>query len=248
MSDFHDKTVVITGASGGIGRAVAERFARAGARLVLHANKNVAPLRQTFDRTRCEILQADFQDPAERENFTDGVLEKFSKIDAWVNAAGLDLMAPSLKTLPFEKKLHHLFEVDVFAAIDMSKKVARHLKRQGGGTIVLLAWDGVEFGWAGETGELYGAAKGALLGFARSLAESAAPEVRVRCLCPGWIKTRWGEKACDDFSKRVAADSLQGRWGEPEDVAEAVFFFCRDASAYLDGIGVRINGGKRGTK
>ncbi len=251
--DFRDQTVVITGASGGIGAATARKFLDTGAKVLLHANtnnenvisllgsaKNVAPGSQE--------LPGDFSCPQDVSNFLRAVESRADRVDIWVHAAGVDLMSPRLKEMPFEKKMRYLFQVDVFAAMEMAKEVGNRMKAQGGGTIVLFGWNGVRYGWKGETAELYGAAKGALLGFSRSLAESLAPEVRLCLLSPGWIKTRWGKKTSSETMDRVAADSLQNRWGDPDEIADAVLFFCSDASRYIDGIDILLDGGKRGSR
>lgn len=250
---FSDKTVIVTGASGGIGRAVALRFAQAGASLLLHANDNVAQLDEIVQCSRnrggkAETFRADFEKPSDRALFLESILSTGKKIDLWINAVGVDLMASSLTQRSFEEKLHSLVEVDVFAAVELSVRIGERMKNQGNGTIFFFDWDGVDYGWTGETALLYGTAKGALRGFSRSLAENLAPEVRVRCLSLGWIKTRWGKSASVDFDRRVRDDSLQRRWGEPEEVAETVLFLSSDESSYVDGVGIRLNGGKRGTR
>ncbi|MDR2441632.1 MAG: SDR family oxidoreductase [Planctomycetaceae bacterium] len=250
---FHDKTVVITGASGGIGQATAQKFVQAGAAVLLHANKNyevIKHLQQEIQQQgkKCECFTADFFSPFAPESFVRSVFEKTDKVDIWVNSAGVDLMEPSLAALPFEKKMQQLFQVDVFATLQMSVLVGSLMKNQGRGTLFFLGWNGVHYGWKGETAQLYGSAKGAVHGFSRSLAETLSPDVRVCCLSLGWIKTRWGEKTSNDYLKRGAEDSLRERWGTPEEVADAILFLSSDASNYLDGLDIRLDGTKKGTK
>ena len=243
-------TVLITGASGGIGFATAKRFASARADVILHAHRNLSTvheLQTTIQRQngKAEIVSADFIQSDAAEVLYQQVFALTDHIDVLVNAAGLDLMLPTVATLPFEQKLQQILQMDVFTPIQLSRMVGKKMKEQNHGTIVFLGWNGVDYGWQGETAQLYGAAKGALLGFSRSLAEDLAPDVLVRCLSLGWIKTRWGEKLSTELERHYAADSRRNRWGTPEEVAAVIEFLASDESKYIDGIGLRLDGEKR---
>ena len=222
-------TAVVTGASGGIGSATADALERTGVVVIRHTGRT----------------KADFSVPDAADRFVDAVLEQSPKIDIWVNAAGVDLMSSEMKRLTFDDRLRLLMEVDVFATVNMSRRIGCQMKKQGGGTIVFFSWDGATYGMVGETAQLYGVAKGAVLGFCRSLAATLAPEVRVRCLSPGWIRTRWGANVSEEFQRLGTNDSLCGRWGEPSEVADAVLFLVSPQSEFVDGIDIRLNGGKR---
>ncbi len=104
-----------------------------------------------------------------------------------------------------------------------------------------MGWDQAEAGMEGDSGELFAATKGAIMAFTRSLSLSLAPDVRVNCVAPGWIKTSWGEGASSEWQDRVLRETPLGRWGTPEDVAEAVRFLVK--SRFLTGQIVRVNGG-----
>ena len=234
-------TVLITGSSGGIGSATAKRFAVAGARLFLHAHQNVE------DVNSAETISVDFLQPDAAAKLYQHVFEQTDHIDVLVNAAGLDLMSPTLASLPFEQKLQKVLQADVFTPILLSRLVGKRMQKQKRGTIFFLGWNGVDYGWQGDTAQLYGAAKGALVGFCRSLAEDFAPDVLVRCLSLGWTKTRWGEKLAKEIEQRYAADSRRNRWGTPEEVAAVIEFLSSEESKYIDGIGLRLDGEKKGT-
>ena len=243
-------TILITGASGGIGSATAKRFADAGAAVILHAHQNIAAV-QTLQETirhqggKAEVFSADFSKPDAAETLYRHVLEHTKYIDVLVNAAGLDLMLPTLASLPFEQKLQTILQTDVVTPIQLSRLVGKRMQEQQRGTIVFLGWNGVDYGWRGETAQLYGAAKGALIGFSRSLAEDLAPDVLVRCLSLGWIKTRWGEKLTEAIEQRYAADSRRNRWGTPEEVGAVIEFLTKEEAKYIDAIGLRLDGEKK---
>ena len=95
----------------------------------------------------------------------------------------------------------------------------------------------------GDSGQLFAAAKGAVMAFTRSLALSLAPEVRVNCVAPGWVRTAWGETAGAAWQGRVRRETPLGVWGLPEDVAAAVVWLAGPAAAFVTGQTVRVNGG-----
>ena len=243
-------TTLITGASGGIGSATAKRFASAGHKVILHTHQNVSvtnELRETIRNSggNAEVISADFAQPDTAENLYRQVFDLTDRVDVLVNAAGLDLMAPLLASFPFEQKLQLILQTDVFTPIQLSRMIGKRMQEQRRGTIFFLGWNGVDYGWQGDTAQLYGTAKGALLGFSRSLAEDLAPDVLVRCLSLGWIKTRWGEKLSEELEQRYAADSRRNRWGTAEEVAAIIEFLSNKESSYVDGIGLRLDGEKK---
>jgi 3-oxoacyl-[acyl-carrier protein] reductase len=107
----------------------------------------------------------------------------------------------------------------------------------------MMGWDQADTGMEGDSGELFAATKGAVMSFTKSLALSMAPEVRVNCLAPGWIRTAWGSKASQYWQDRVREETPAGRWGEPEDVAELARWLVSPAAAFITGQVIRVNGG-----
>jgi 3-oxoacyl-[acyl-carrier protein] reductase len=144
----------------------------------------------------------------------------------------------------FEEKLASLWKVDVVATLRMSRDVGRRMKERGHGAILNMGWDQAETGMEGDSGELFGAAKGAVMAATRSLAKSLAPQVRVNCVAPGWIQTEWGQTASEDWQQRAIGESLLARWGQPEDVARVAHFLVSPAATFINGQIVPINGGR----
>jgi 3-oxoacyl-[acyl-carrier protein] reductase len=162
----------------------------------------------------------------------------------WINNAGADVLTGEAANWPFEEKLAALWQVDVIATLRLSREVGGRMKLRGKGVLLNMGWDQVDTGMAGESGELFGAAKGAVMAATRSLAKSLAPEVRVNCLAPGWIRTAWGQQASAEWQDRARRESLLGRWGEPEDVARVALFLASPPAAFVNGQIIHVNGGR----
>jgi 3-oxoacyl-[acyl-carrier protein] reductase len=245
-----DQIVVVTGASGGIGGAVALEFARQGANVAVHTHRRMKEAEALTKEIRSigrevTVLEADLADASACEEFAASAWEWKSRVDVLVNVAGSDVLTGDAAGWPFEKKLGTLWQVDVLATIRLSRTLGARMKERGAGVILNLGWDQAEHGMAGDSGEMFAAAKGAIMAFSRSLAQSLAPQVRVNCLAPGWIKTSWGERASEYWQERAQRQSLLGRWGTPEDVAKAAAFLASPAAEFINGQVIPVNGGFR---
>jgi 2-amino-4-hydroxy-6-hydroxymethyldihydropteridine diphosphokinase len=239
---------MITGSSSGIGRAIALALAGAGADVIIHRRGPVgkAEAVATEARTlgvRAAALRADLQTLAECNRLAEQAWNLWQGLDIWVNNAGVDTLTGPALSWSFERKLSELLAVDLCGTIALSRNVGERMKRIGNGVILNMGWDQAETGMAGDSGELFAAAKGAVMAFSKSLARSLAPEVRVNCLAPGWIRTAWGEKAGAQWQELVVRETPLARWGSPEDVAEAALWLVSPAARYVTGQVIRINGG-----
>ena len=239
---------LVTGSTSGIGRAIALEFASAGADVIVHGRRSIESAQEVVAAlrrrgVRAEAIMADLTEPAGCDELIAKAWATWDGLDVVVNNAGADTLTGEAAKWGFDQKLEALLAVDVRATVRLSRELGRRMKSATGGVILTMGWDQAETGMEGDSGELFAMTKGAVMSFTRSLALSLAPEVRVHCLAPGWIRTAWGDTASDAWQERVRRETPLKCWGTPEDVAKAARWLASPAAKYLDGQIVRINGG-----
>jgi 3-oxoacyl-[acyl-carrier protein] reductase len=242
------KIVLVTGASSGIGRAIALGCARAGADVALTYRENQAGAEETAAAIRelgrrAEALRTYISVETEVTALAAELRRRLPRVDAWINNAGADILTGRGGRLSRLEKLDLLLAVDLRGTVLASWAAVDLMRAQGGGTIINMSWDHVSFGMAGENPILYSAAKGGIMSFSKSLARETAPDIRVNILAPGFIETAFGQDANDRFRAEVVAKTPLGRWGVPDDLAGAAVFLASDASAFMTGQMIMVNGG-----
>jgi 3-oxoacyl-[acyl-carrier protein] reductase len=238
---------VVTGASSGIGRAIAVAFAAAGARVGIgfwRSSEDAQALASELGSGH-PLLRADLSTLHGCASIVEEAFGALRDVDVWVNNAGADVLTGEAGGWPAEQKLQALLELDLKATIRCSRLVAARMRP--GGCILNLGWDRATIdGMAGDDAELFAAVKAAVLGFSKSFARSVAPEVRVNVLCPGWIETAYGAGVDPGFYAQIEASTPLGRWGRPQDVAGAAVWLASPAAAFVTGQTVNLNGGAVG--
>lgn len=239
---------VVTGASSGIGRAIALRFAAEGADVAVTYRRSADAAGQVAEEIRAlgrraTTFQADLAREADLERLVDEAFGEWGRVDVWVNNAGADILTGEGASLPDRAKLDRLIAVDLRGTILTSWLVAERMRQQGSGVILNMSWDHVLTGMPGRSPEMFAAVKGGILSFSKSLARSVAPEVRVNVLAPGWIATAFGEQLDSEEYRRVAECTPLGRWGTPEDVAAAAVFLASPEADFLTGLTLPVSGG-----
>lgn len=241
------KRIVVTGSSSGIGRAIVLSCAQAGADVVVHARRSRQQAEEVAAAVRqlgvnATIVLADIAEADDRELLLQSCWSS-GPVDAIVNNAGVDLLTTELKNSTFSQKLTALLQTDVVGTIELSRSFGHRFQQQGHGSILNIGWDQSDRGMEGDSGELFAAAKNAIMGFTRSLAVSLAPQIRVNCIAPGWIRTAWGDTAGTYWQQRVISETPLKRWGEPQDIAHMARFLLSDEASYITGQVFNINGG-----
>ncbi len=241
--------VLVTGASSGIGRAIAIACARAGADVALTYRTNEKGVQHAAGEIRAlgrraAILQLDLADVQSVGALGPAARDALGRLDVWVNNAGADILTGSGASLPTIEKLDLLLTVDLRGTMLASWQAADLLGAQEqGGVIINMSWDHVLAGMAGANPQLYAAVKGGVLAFSKSLARTVAPRVRVNVIAPGWIETSFATGANERLRRQVAESTPLKRWGVPEDVAGAAVFLASPAASFITGQTILVGGG-----
>lgn len=231
------KTVLITGASGGIGRAAAKAFHREGYRVVLHYNKNEEAVKAYADAWENAVLyKADLADSAQVE----ALAAAFPETDVLINNAAVDLFA--LFDLVSEQQEKELYAVNLQAPVTLSRRLVKGMLSRGEGCILNVS---SMFGETGGSCEVdYSVTKAALIGLTKALAKEVGPAgVRVNCVCPGVIRTPMNDRLTVEEAEDLMASIPLDRFGTPEEVAESLVFLASDKASYITGAVLDVNGG-----
>lgn len=246
---FDGVRVLVTGSTNGIGRAIATAFAERGADVIVHGYRSRETAEMVANQLRlhggdCRAVLADLRQPAEIDRLAMECWDVLGDgLGVLVCNAGADVLTGDGAKLSFDAKLDALLQVDLKATVRLARAVGEKMKSTGRGVILTMGWDQAETGMEGDSGQLFASVKGAVMAFSRSLAVSLAPQVRVNCLAPGWIRTAWGETAAASWQERVRRETPQKVWGLPDDVAAAAVWLASPGASFITGQTVAINGG-----
>ena len=239
------KTALVTGASRGIGRAIALRLAAEGARVAINYAGNVKAAEEVKAAVEAAggaaiLCQADISDSAAVEAMVADVVKEFGTIDILVNNAGItrDTLLMRMKDEDFAKVL----DTNLKGVFYCTKAVAKLMMKKRSGRIVNMASVVGLVGNAGQTN--YAAAKAGVIGFSKSAArELASRGITVNVVAPGFIGTDMTADLPESVKEKALSDIPLGRAGQPEDVANAVLFLASDQASYITGQVVHVDGG-----
>lgn len=243
---FQGKVAVITGASRGVGRAVALRLAEAGANVVVNflkeeqkANNTVALCKEKG--ADAIAVQGDVSIWSDAQTLAQKALEKFGRIDLLVLNAGVWEGSPIEEMS--EETWNKVLNTNLKAAWAMTKACVPAMKKQASGAIVLVS------STAGQRGEAnfsnYAASKGGQISFTKALATELAPRIRVNCVAPGWIETAMVRPVFEDaeYKNSVINSIPLKRMAMTDDIALSICFLLSDWSRHITGEILNINGG-----
>ena len=245
FADLTGKTALVTGASRGIGRAIAIALAEAGADVGMNYSGSEAAAAETAAAVealgrKAFLFKANVGKSAEFEEMVKAVLEQFGQLDILVNNAGItrDNLIMRMK----EEEFDQVIETNLKGVFNGIKAVTRPMMKQRSGRIINISSVVGALGNAGQAN--YVAAKAGVIGLTKSAArELSSRGITVNCIAPGFIETDMTDKLQGDLRESMLAGIPLARLGKPEDIAAAVRFLASDASAYMTGQTVHIDGG-----
>lgn len=241
MFDLSDRTALVTGASGGIGGAIARALHRQGAEVALAGTREAALADLAGDLGgRAHVLTADLLDPAAADRLVRDAEAAMGRVDILVNNAGItrDNIALRLR----DEDWQAVIEVNLTAAFRLTRAALRGMIRRRQGRVISIT---SIVGVTGNPGQAnYAAAKAALIGMTKSLAaETASRGITVNCIAPGMITTAMTDRLGEEQRARIAAAIPMGRFGSPDDIAAAAVYLATAEAGYMTGQTLHINGG-----
>lgn len=238
------KTVVVTGASRGIGRAVAKEFANNGYNVVICYNKSVSDAQQLLNEvsqtTRAIAVKVDVSNEDDVKNMVEITKKTFGNIDVLVNCAGVSdtrLLIDSTKD-----DYDFVFDTNMRGTYNTCKLVGREMLSNQSGKIINISsiW-GLR---GGSCESVYSASKGAIIAFTKALAKELGPNgINVNAVAPGFIQTDMTKNVTNEIKQEIMESSALGRLGTPEDVASVVLFLASEKSEFITGQVIGVDGG-----
>ena len=236
FASLEGKTALVTGASRGIGRAIALELARAGASVVVGYRSGADEAEAVAEEAGGRAIAADVSDPAEAQR----LVEEAGELDVLVNNAGLTRDG-LLARMP-DDDWRAVIETNLSSVFYTCRAAARSMMRRRSGSIVNVSSVVGLHGNPGQTN--YSASKAGIIGFTKALArELGGRGVRANVVAPGYVDTRLTQAISEEMRGLMLANTPLGRLGDPEDVAGAVRFLCSDEAAFITGDVLLVDGG-----
>tara|TARA_S200000501_G_scaffold367114_1_gene402983 strand:+ start:3287 stop:4021 length:735 start_codon:yes stop_codon:yes gene_type:complete len=240
MNDLKEKNIIVTGASGGIGNSIIEKFYECGANILASGTKveKLDLLKKKFNNIK--ILKFDISQSEEIEEFIESASNELGGLDCIVNNAGITQDNLAIRMSLEEWK--NVININLTSTFLLSKFAIKKMLKNKKGKIVNIT---SIVGHTGNLGQVnYSASKAGIVAMSKSLAiEYSKKNINVNCISPGFIKTAMTDKIDEKFKEVIISKIPSGRLGTPEDIANAVLFLASTKSDYINGETLHVNGG-----
>ena len=242
-----DKVALITGSSRGIGKAIALRFARDGAKIIVNYFNSETKANELVEEIKrigsdAIAIKCDVSQEKDVKNMIEKSVKKFGKIDILINNAGIVYDVPLFKkTL---EQWRRTLDTNLIGVFLCSKYASEHMLKQGSGVIVnISSTNGINTGCP-ESAD-YDASKSGVISLTRNLALELAPKIRVNSIAPGWIDTDMNKNLPKDFVKQEKEKIFVKRFGKPEEIAAVALFLASDDASFVTGSTIVVDGGHK---
>lgn len=238
--------VLITGASRGIGRATALKFAQNKYDIALNYYSDDIKANETKNEiekygVKCVLYKCDISNEDEVKKMIDSIWNDFGRIDSLVNNAGI-----ANDTLPLEKNIDdfkRVLDVNLIGTYLVSKYVSKHMNK---GSIINVASTNALNQYYPYSLD-YDASKAGVISLTHNLATTLSPKVRVNAVAPGWVNTDMNKELDDNYIKEECENIMLGRFAEPNEIANVIYFLASDDASYINNSVIRIDGGTNGS-
>jgi NAD(P)-dependent dehydrogenase (short-subunit alcohol dehydrogenase family) len=239
------KTAIVTGASSGLGVAFAEGLAEAGADLAICARRT-DKLQATREKVealgrRCVAVEADVSDPEQCTNVVETAKRELGRVDVLVNNAGIGTAVPATRETP--EQFRQVIDINLNGSYWMAQAFARNVGEEGGAIVNVGSVLGSTT--AGLPQAAYASSKAAIIGLTRDLAQqwTGRKKIRVNALAPGFFPSEMTDQYPDGYLDAMMIRVPAGRGGEPSELTAALLFLASDASSYVTGVVLPVDGG-----
>ena len=240
MMNLKDKKILITGATGGIGNSLIEKFSSLSCKIVATGTNEEKLNNLKMKYPKIFIEKFKLNEHGKIENFIDTIYEKLDGLDVLINNAGINLDNLSIRLT--EENWKKVLDINLTSTFLMCKYAIKKMLKKKYGKIINIT------SIVGHTGNLgqanYAASKAGIIAFSKSLAiEYARKNININCVSPGFIKTEMTDKINEEFKKNLINKIPSGKLGTGEDISNCVAFLSSDMANYINGETIHVNGG-----
>lgn len=236
---------LVTGASKGIGRAIAYNLAQNGYDVVIGYNTDIAGANETLEEVKKYsdgmIFKCDISNELEVKNMVENIISKYGDIDLLVNNAGIAI------DKPFEDKnvedFRRILDVNLIGTFLVSKYVGKYMMGNKSGVIINISSNNALNAYYPESLD-YDASKAGVISLTHNLAKQYAPYIRVNAICPGWVNTDMNKNMDLEYKNSILKNIKLGRFAEPSEIANLVVFLGSDKASYINDSIITIDGGE----